>query len=365
MHFFYRLVETLTKSPNLCRSVVAVRLSVSNDYSEEPFTDHIQLITLLPSLKQLTLSPPPPHLSLPTSNRLETLRFDFDDYSLEYTKDTPELDRVHPIELVARHFWMATLQSLRLHSGWLYHGPWSHLFPKERYRTSPISDLRVMGCVDPAIGVLADILLSVRRLRRFTLESTVIPPLVDSTDRRFSPNWFAQALQPHESTLVDLVITGCGETAFLSTPIFGSMASYVSLKKLGILETFLVQRDSRTLHEWLPVSLEVLQLQFPFDRDMVPPDEEQPLRFQRMKYLAENKCAYLPSLKCVIWWAQEVKDWYIDSLLGDRDLDRIDQLARLFKDVGVEFKLCCCKLFYETPMSKESGWGCMEEVLFD
>lgn len=78
---FVRLVENLTRYPYLRQFVVTFRLLVVHHSFLKTFNDHDQLITLLPSLKELTVNPPPPHLSLPTFKRLEILNFDFSDYS--------------------------------------------------------------------------------------------------------------------------------------------------------------------------------------------------------------------------------------------------------------------------------------------
>lgn len=362
---FYRLAKHLTQGPNLCRSVVALCLSVSPRSFQNAFNDQDQLITLLPSLKELTVNPPPPHLNLSTSKRLEILRLDFYNYSEQDGKVIPELDRVDPLEIVARHFWMPTLQSLQFSTLRLRRGRGRWLFPKERYRTSPITDLRVMRCQDHDLGILADILLSVRVLKCFTLECDVPSRSDDSIIDRFSPDWFAQALQPHESTLVDLVIAGSGAASFSEWPLFGSWASYISLKRLSIPETFLAHRHSSTFHEWLPPSLEVLQLQIPWDLDLELLDEDEPFRVERMEHLAENTLACLPALKCVIWWDQRYDSWDSSYFKGDLELeDRMDQLASKFKDVGVEFKSCYSWFFATTPMGKESGRRYLEDAWF-
>jgi len=91
----------------ICRFVVSLCLSVFCERWSQDFNDHHQLITLLPSLKELTLSPPPPRLILPTSNRLQILRFDLRDYFEQYGGDNPKLHLVDPLEFVAQHFWIS------------------------------------------------------------------------------------------------------------------------------------------------------------------------------------------------------------------------------------------------------------------
>lgn len=343
---FFRLVEHLTQSPHLCRFVVELRLSVFYFSNDIAFNDHNQLITLLPSLKELRLTTPPPHLSLPIFKQLKTLRFDFLQYSKQYKPEISDLERVDPLEIVARHFWIPTLQNLEISAIRLHRGRRSRLFPKQRYRTSPITNLRVMRCNYDDLDILPDILLSVRALKRFTLESRVSASEDDLPDNYISPDWFARTLQPHESTLVDLAIAGSDAAFFLRMPLFGSFTSFINLTRLAIPETFLVQRHSFTLHEWLPPSLEVLQLQIPLgcNRDL---DEEQPLRFEKMEHLAENKLACLPALKCVIWWIQYHEDQNINYLQNDEErISRFDQLTHSFEEVGVKFRLCPSAFWY-------------------
>lgn len=353
---FYWLVETLTQTPHLCRFVVALCLSVIYGRWSQDFNDHHQLITLLPSLKELTLSPPPPRLILPTSNRLQILRFDLHDYFQQYGGDNPELHLVDPLELVAQQFWIPTLRSLRFRTIKLHRGRRGHLFPRERYRTSPITDLGILRCNDEDLDLLTDILLSVGCLKRFTLEIYAPPWAERLITDGISPDWPAQALQPHQSTLVDLVIARSDPAAFLRAPLFGSLASYINLKRLDIPETFLVQRNGFTFHEWLPPSLEILQLQFPLqhNEDL---DEELPLRFERLEHLAENKLACLPALTRVIWWNHYYHHRDGSYLNDDQQLiDRMDRLVGKFKEVGVKLELRSTSSFAGMPLGKDNQW---------
>ena len=351
---FFGLVENLTRNPNLRRLVVALELEVLDDSVGKVSIDHDQLITLLPSLKELRLIPPPPHLNVQDSKRLEVLCIDFYDYAKQYGADIPEQDRVDPLEIVARHFWISTLRVLELTTMCLHRARRDHLFHAVRYRTSSITDLRFMLCYDDDLDILPDILLSVRTLKRFIFENEEYWPTDHLEAKCTTPKWFARTLQPHKSTLVDLVIAVRATAAFLWRPLFGSLAGYIHLKRLGIPEKFLVQSTDFTIHELLPPSLEVLQFQFSRE-DNMNGDEEESLQFERMERLAEHKLTCLPALTRVIWWYElghKLDGIYLTP--NGEPGERWNQQASKFNEVGVKFELSLGHYFENTSLGKDT-----------
>ena len=235
------------------------------------FINDDQLITHSPSLKELTLTSPT-YVTFTNFARLKFLNIQF---TMSEQKRNPELGLVDPLEIVAKHFWIPTLIGLQVRRIRPHPDRLSHPFPQESHRTSTITDLRVMDCDDNDLDILPGFILSVKALKRFTLVSAPYswPPPHMRPANCNSPDWFARTLRPHQSTLVDLVIAGGEAASFLRLSVFGYLASYTNLKRLGVPETFLVHRHSSTLHELLPPSLKVLQLQFPMGGNMEPDDE--------------------------------------------------------------------------------------------
>lgn len=288
---------------------------------------------------------------------LRILRLDFYNSTRRRGPVDQVMGDIDSLAIVDRHFWIPTLRSLHRGSVWLNRDQRSHLFPEERYWTSPITDLSMMLCHDQALDILPDILRSVQVLKRFTLEDKAVLP-VDPIMIDDIPSWFARALRPHQSTLVDLVIARTEEATYLGKPLFGSLGAYISLKRLGIPESFLVQRHSPALLEWLPASLEVLQLQFQLRGDMELLEEEEPHQFERIKHLAAIKLARLPALRCVTWWVQIPSRGADLPVTGDEEnLFWLGPLKDKFKDVGVESKLWYSIFFAATPMGLESGYS--------
>lgn len=206
------------------------------------------------------------------------------------------------------------------------------------------------------LDTLLRILLSVRTLKRFIFESAGHERWDHSPAEYIPPGWFARALEPHQATLVDLVIAGDDTGSFHRMPLFRDFATYSNLKRLAIPEKFLVQRYGLAIHEWLPPSLEVLQLQLPLF-DSIKLDEERPLRFARMELLAEHKLACFPALTRVIWWIQRDGDWNGSYLQVDLELmNRMDQLATKFKAIGVKFKLIVRPCLARSLLGKAFEW---------
>jgi hypothetical protein len=360
---FFRLVETLTRNSNRRRFVVALHLQVLL-INLSVFSHHDQLLTLLPSLKELTVHPPPPHLSLQGSKRLETLCFIFCFYAAQYDEDMPEQDRVDPLEIVARHFWIPTLRFLQLDDMYLHRVRRGHLFPEARYRTSSITDLRLWSCRKDNLDILPDILLSVKRLERLIVE-TEWSSWNHFPAESITPDWFARTLQPHQSTLVDLVIAGRNDRRVLRKLLIGSLAGYINLKRLGIPESSLVQSTDVTIHERLPPSLEVQQLQFS-EQSTWDVDSEVALQFEyeRMEHLAEHKLACLPALTRVIWWYEPyfVSDGAHLNTRGEPG-ERWNQLASKFNEVGVKFEFSGGVCFDWTILGKDTQWKWFQRPL--
>ena len=211
-------------------------------------------------------------------------------------------------------------------------------------RTSPVTTLRLTECADDDLGilpdVLPDILLSIKQLQYFTYGITKYWEDYSIGGPRIKPASIGMALEPHTSTLVELIIYHEEGAKFLPTPSFGTLIHYSNLKRLAIPEPFLTFESSLTIHDKLPSSLEALQLQYPMGCCRQGLDGQRQSRHTRMRGLMDNKSSCLPRLKRVIWCFQqgdccleegcEIQDW--------TDRNTVLDLAKEFEAADVKFR---------------------------
>ena len=217
-------------------------------------------------------------------------------------------------------------------------------------RTSNITTLRLTGCEDTGLGILPDILLSVKVLERFTL--VIYQDWVgDEHNPRIPPAAIAMALDPHADSLVELAIAADDAASFLESSLFGALTRYKSLKRLAIPEHFLAGDNNSKLHENLPSQLEDLQLQYAmgFSGDF---NNKLAIRCTRMRNLLVQKDACLPRLKRVISWYQRVDSTSRKPQIPQHGaVIALRELIKDFEVVGVKFDWCASPYFNGTPFA--------------
>ncbi|MCJ1228910.1 hypothetical protein MMC12_005574 [Toensbergia leucococca] len=346
---FNGLVETLTQYTYLQSYVRTLRLEELNHFPDTLlFQDHNQLLNLIPGVRKLFLNPPL-HLVFPTFTRLESVSLDCWEPALDWAFRALE-GRINLVAMVRQLLWIPTLQQLRLDHIYLDQEGVSDPWPKDRCRTSSVTTLRIeTNYSTDEIGMLPDVLLSIKALKRFTL-TTPVRKSSDTTWDILSPQSIAQTLHPHVHTLVKLTITSDDETPSTKMSLMNMLPQYSSLRELGIPESFLAHPNDPTFHEYLPPQLEELQLQYAWNFKGSS-DKTGPLQFKRMMRLAENKNKCCPALRLVIWWVN-----YKESDESDRtseDEKRWKHFASVFERVGVQFHWLFEPEFPDTPFGHE------------
>lgn len=364
------LVRTLKARPDLRAHVNTLcikALCVRDGIRMCPRDD--ELLALVPGLRELELNPPKHDLQVQHFVRLQTLRLRYGPEYYYYAQ--PNMSQacpISPLEIIARHFWMPSLRNLEIDSFNLCEDDLGNpfvahereeskslhqtsSFPRTCNKTSPITTLRLTNCVDSGFGVLSDILLSVKRLERFTFGTERSLEWMHWHEPGISPAAMFCALEPHTSTLAELIITGDYATYFLGTPLFGTLTHYQSLKRLAIPEHFLASESHSTIHERLPAQLEDLQLQYPMGVcDGL--DDMPAVRHARLRRLAVHKLGCLPRLGRLIWWYQQAASWSVkrpETGYGeDKTLtDLVDDLGA----VGVQFEWMSSPYYSDTPFA--------------
>lgn len=237
LDIFTRLVKTLADSPNLGSFVSKLSISLWLHGQEKRVGDFSHILGLLPRLHQLSLSPPSFdfEISMLPSSTLETLQLSFTD-----GRDLDEKgERQDPSEIIERVFWTPHLRTLLI-DGLSFTTEAGHLFPLERYRTSPITDLEFRSGGQEKIGYLTDMLSCVRALKRFTFEMHTPWEVSHAVAQGMEPAVLSQSIGLHASTLDTLEIAGSDAAEFPETSIFGSLAGYPNLKRLAIPDELLL-----------------------------------------------------------------------------------------------------------------------------
>jgi hypothetical protein len=344
LHIFTRLVNNLSQNPQIRSHISTLSLRVMNSSSDVQFKDHESLLNLAPNLQSLCLKPPPVHfqlsnLSLPC---LETLRLDFG-YSMDQ-KELPTSEQKHPLEILARQFWVPHLRRLYA-NGVSFTPKMSLLFPPDRQMTASITNLQFCSANGDELGCLPNILLCVKALQSFTLEFFMPLKPSHGATHGIPPKKIGQMLHGHAETLVRLEIAAnWGDTADFPTSLIGSLAGYSYLRRLAIPEPFL-------LVDVLPPNIEELQLQIPLLL-MQGWDKNRATRIRRLDQVAAAKSVRFPALRRVIWWLQPteccggIQDWPVEDMY---------HLTTAFEKVGVKFEWLWTDYFHETPFRLENA----------
>ena len=309
------------------------------------------MVDLMPHLRDLSITAPEIDVKLSSLPQLESLHLDFSKAQCALGDEL-----IKSTKAVAPHFMLPSLGYLQLHGLTLDQDglELNQLFPKERYRRSPITTLRVMECSDASLDMLSTILLSINALKRLTLE-VYLPDFDSRTLRELTPNTIDEAIRPHLSTLTELIIVGrwtaddLDEMMFFKSSIFETLFAYNKIKRLGIPEPYLAHEDSLTFHEWLPPQIEELQLQYQIGFDATDATDELMHAIKRMERLAENKNVCLPALRRVIWWTLDSEDE------AESDEAGMDRLTGIFEDVGVRFDWLSTFEYSSTPFGQSGG----------
>ena len=367
-HRFDTLTNVLTEFSYLRRFVTNLHLGTWRSPDGSVIRDYNAFIQLVPAIKELSLNPPFLNLNLFLLENLRVLCFDFRYYWEGCKYDTHDhmpdgITPVQPLDVVAQHFWAANLRVLQLED--LYWNDSNNLFRRHsegRYRTSPITDLRLLRVCYADVGSLPEMLLSVKTLKRFTFEAVRRghrPDLGPKSNLSMAPIEIGKALRLHAISLVVLIIAGSGQGRFPKNVLIESLDSFVSLRRLGIPETFLVLEHDLRIHERLPPRIEELQLQTSFDYPVIlrQDDPDRLFRIKMLECLARNKSNFLPSLKWMVWWWHDMSFTESAVYFADEAKYRLGFLTGIFEEVDVDFEFSRKSIFDRTP------FGRMEDLL--
>ncbi|MCJ1411550.1 hypothetical protein MMC19_005640 [Ptychographa xylographoides] len=338
LHLFFGLVDTFTKNPHLRSCVTKLHLSASHHPYDVAFSGHAQLISILPALRDVSLTPPPIDLDLSTCTQLESLSLNFSEYSGQYGNEPEDSEeKVNPFEVIARHMWIPTLRRLHLDTIWPDPDPASQHLSPLMYGTSPITELSLRHGHSVNARIFPDLLYSIKALKSFVFESDNPWYDEDIEAHRVSPAFLGQALHPHSQTLVELIVAGHDVIGFRGQSLMDNLKSFPSLKRLGIPEVFLVSPEGRTIHDCLPPHLEELQLEYILAAHQWTADEQ--LRcFGRMDDLADSKHVCFPRLTLVRFWIQDIAYLKKQNPSFHRLVElHLGRLPGRFEEVGVDF----------------------------
>ena len=379
--------RSLDRRPELCEHIRNVSLTVSNKSWYENRGGHQRLLEFLPSLKQLSLDPPPKDYNFPMSDRLTTMslsffydkgcfwaparRIDGNSFDLNAYLSKPTLRTVQ-FGHVERRFY-----SKPIHTGTL--------------ASSAVTDLRFTDWHPKDVSLLASVLPSIRHLKCFMLDVRGrwmdYPSIIRVPMSGLLPQDYGLLLQPHTASLEKLIIAYSNEAYSdlrhfppKASPVMGTLTHYHSLKRLAIPEPFLVGLPDLSLHSILPPQLEVLQVQYPI-RTLIRCTQmhvfQRPYyHVSKMETLAKSKEEFVPRLKHVVWWFQrDPGQDHVTVLLPNRvpysaslnvmpgsqgpsqgpirgPLNIGEQLAKDFRKVGVKFEWVSEASFRTTPFAK-------------
>lgn len=349
-----RLIDTLSENVQLRMYVSNLSVKVFHSTDSLPLEDYERLLSLVPRLESLSLDPNRAQLQLSeqTLPSLNALSLTAHHYPVNPT------EREDPLEIIARHFWVPHMRKIYI-SETRFTPEMSVLFPPDRHRTAPITDLQFCDIGSADLGCLPDVISCVRSLRRFTLE--VFSNWEDwqyVAGSAMPPEIFGQLLRVHASTLAHLEIAGSDAGEFPCTSLIGSLAGYPRLERLALPEPFLVVvgDEASTLVDVLPPNLRELQLQFPM-LFMHGLDKDRATRIRRLEQVAAAKPVRFHALQRVIWWSQPAECCEDGTGLKYGPISDMDHLTAAFKKVGVIFEWFQSPYFECTPFRRMDDEG--------
>jgi hypothetical protein len=164
---------------------------------------------------------------------------------------------------------------------------------------------------------------------------------------------FKTELHRHKDSLEELALC-LPRSSLGKCPCFDQLASFPKLRRLAIPHTYCIASNSANmLHENLPMSLKVLQLQYdPLSR--ARPDTLLP----SLTTLLADTAKSLPSLTRMIWWEAIQGNGYLNLPVrlqkGTRMYDpEIKKLAEALEEIEVLYDHCLQFRFENTPVGKE------------
>ncbi|KAL8905280.1 MAG: hypothetical protein Q9171_006729 [Xanthocarpia ochracea] len=220
-------------------------------------------------------------------------------------------------------------------------------FPANRYFTSPITSVSLKVADGETVGALPELLRTFRTLQSFTFETCCNWEAEHMIEHQMSPLALGRCVSYHAATLVELVIACSDGASFPRSTLFGTLTHFSSLKRLGILETFLVKHEEQSFHHLLHPSLEILQLQYAMGFSQGE-DEERAMRIKRMSCLLKNKDLSVPRLRRLIWWDQQAGCW---SQKTYGPSSAMFELGKAAGCVGVRFQYKNASYFKDTPLA--------------
>lgn len=328
------LLIILSAQPHLGRHVASLNIEVLMSSS-----DQSNLLGLLPHLQELSLSPPSTRLNITGHLLLKYVRLDFGD----------DVTEVGQQQLISRNFWTPALRTLQIEWMDLVRQE-GCLFPVETYRTSPIFDLRlhVASFEDYSAEILSDILLSIKSLKRFTLDTEIDAVISHVINNWLSLDDILLALLPHADTLEYVSIAASDGSFLCRTLPSCSLMNFSSLKRLGMPESYLEYCRGSSAELVLPPAPEELQLQYQVCFNQ---GQEWRPHHENLNTLAGMKRTRLGALKLVVWWVQMSEAWY--GSWKPRFTPQIEALVCKSREVGVLFYSVNEPYFKDTPFGSE------------
>ncbi|KAG6988519.1 hypothetical protein G7Y79_00072g097810 [Physcia stellaris] len=346
VRIFNDLIKLLETNSGLQNKVKLLSIVVLHHSWYEDFENQSALIEKVPCLRSLELSPPPHKLDL-SRHTIESLRLSFERFRCS-SNETDPAKMVSTIEHISRYFWLNSLRNLEINSVDLMKPNQNRFFPRDKIRTSPITHLRLLDCDDKGLGVLPDIFRSVESLQSFIFEINISWDSSHDYPCGIIPHDIGHLMNHHADTLVELAVACSDDASFSTSSLFGSLAHFTRLKRLGIPETFLVRREDEMFHQLLPENLEIMQLQHPMGRTSNNRDPYRIRRIDRLKRLARDQQRVLPRLRRLIWWEQQPECWTGTRYGPASDMQ---ELMDVYHDIGVTFEFLSCPFFDLTPFA--------------
>lgn len=372
-----RLLETLTACPDLGNKISTLSL----DFHKPARYSLDGLFRKLPQLQHLSLNPPPvfPVYTIPLEllQSLTSVQLDFcRASSYDYGQGGWVLSDA--ARLVAKYLSLPNLRRLqgrRIYFSPGYRRQQSVDATMMQYGGSFVDDLSFLDSDAYGHGwesVIAEFISSAKHLKRFAFE--INGAYQCSLTEEFQA--IGQALVTHYASLEELVLaesnkilfniwalgnlTGCSSIKRLAIPIhttFGDFATGAGFERLP------------SLHRCIPPQLEELQIQLPVGSSVLDPWTQLPTVLQpavlkaktrywdfllSMRELTENKDAYVPGLKRVVWWFQQSSrdPGRSSDVLTHPLRSEIDELRYAFGKVGVKFEWIATPAFKDTPFGK-------------